>query len=664
LLKNERGNTLITVLLISLIFTVLGMSILAASLGGAKRTETRESDISITYDSVKLIDQMTSELAGILPNLPLEDYRRKNIEGKLYVRSDFDIDLRIKLKDELILPYNTKENISCLNIIDLSGSSASYIDSSAPCMDDISDYDTFNIELENDFTRVLDIIIVTKNPVETEGKITRTIRKRVILSPLPSFLKYAAGSFSDDNGSGLFLNGSANFSGNVYANRLTINEDAEYELRDGSKQKQDTNMSSINGDLYSSTANLLPLLGKENFYKEHVPELKHDSQFINIDFDRTMNEQANKLLSLNGIPAVRAGNGSTFSEEIKSGILSSFAINTLIEEQVKKQSGLPEILQEIGNNNESDFKSYLINTPEDASLLNGLIQGDVVIMAEDTSLELNEKLIVDGDLYLVNYEDLTINEDILVTGRTHLVNFNGKLEVNENIISANDIIIESYAHNSGELFSKGIKVNGDILSGKNTAINALNTSIEMTGTIISNESFTINGDETGEPSENDQVIFDSVVYAGKRANISNVNILGSENNTKQLVLMAKDDLLLTRINEFGNFDPDDEAGMPYVPEDETIKLLKGFFYTEKDAELYGVGSLFYINGGIFAKEKLIINAIRGEVKSIEGLPSRSSQLDKYSRFIVNYDQNVLLQRIDTLPIVKHLQIFSDELLIE
>ncbi|MBG9655668.1 hypothetical protein ACOSZF_04235 [Cytobacillus firmus] len=663
MLKNERGNTLITVLLMSLVFTVLGMSILAASLGGAKRTETRESDISITYNSVKVIDQMTSELAGILPSLPLEDYRRKNIEGKLYVRSDFDIDLKNKLKDDLIAPYKTEDNISCLNIIDLSGSSAGFIDSSAPCMDDISNYDTFNIERENDFTRVLDIIIVTKNPVETEGKITRTLRKRIILSPLPSFLKYAAGSFSDENDSGLILNGSANFSGNVYANRLTINEDAEYELRDGSKEKTDTNMSSISGDLYSSTANLLPLLIKENFYKEHVPELKHDSQFINIDFDRTMNEQANELLSLNGIPAVRAGNGSTFSEEIKSGILSSFAINTLIKEQ-KKQSGLPEILQELGNNNESDIKSYLINTPEDASLLNGLIQGDVVIMAEDTSLELNEKLIVDGDLYLVNFEDLTIYEDILVTGRTHLVNFNGKLEVNENIISANDIIIESYAHNKDELSSKGIKVNGDILSGRNTAINALNTSIEMTGTIISNGSFTINGDETGEPSENDQVIFDSVVYAGKRANISNVNILGLENNTKQLVLMAKDDLLLTRINEFGNFDPDDEAGMPYVPEDETIKPLKGFFYTEKDAELYGVGSLFYINGGIFAKEKLIINAIRGEVKSIEELPSRSSQLDKYSRFIVNYDQNVLLQRIDTLPIVKHLQIFSDELLIE
>ncbi|EWG09019.1 hypothetical protein [Cytobacillus firmus] len=663
MLKNERGNTLITVLLMSLVFTVLGMSILAASLGGAKRTETRESDISITYNSVKVIDQMTSELAGILPSLPLEDYRRKNIEGKLYVRSDFDIDLKNKLKDDLIAPYKTEDNISCLNIIDLSGSSAGFIDSSAPCMDDISNYDTFNIERENDFTRVLDIIIVTKNPVETEGKITRTLRKRIILSPLPSFLKYAAGSFSDENDSGLILNGSANFSGNVYANRLTINEDAEYELRDGSKEKTDTNMSSISGDLYSSTANLLPLLIKENFYKEHVPELKHDSQFINIDFDRTMNEQANELLSLNGIPAVRAGNGSTFSEEVKSGILSSFAINTLIKEQ-KKQSGLPEILQELGNNNESDIKSYLINTPEDASLLNGLIQGDVVIMAEDTSLELNEKLIVDGDLYLVNFEDLTIYEDILVTGRTHLVNFNGKLEVNENIISANDIIIESYAHNKDELSSKGIKVNGDILSGRNTAINALNTSIEMTGTIISNGSFTINGDETGEPSENDQVIFDSVVYAGKRANISNVNILGSENNTKQLVLMAKDDLLLTRINEFGNFDPDDEAGMPYVPEDETIKPLKGFFYTEKDAELYGVGSLFYINGGIFAKEKLIINAIRGEVKSIEELPSRSSQLDKYSRFIVNYDQNVLLQRIDTLPIVKHLQIFSDELLIE
>ncbi|MBN8200730.1 hypothetical protein [Bacillus sp. NTK034] len=664
MLKNERGNSLITVLLMSLIFTVLGMSIVAASLSGAKRTETRESDISITYDSVKLIDQMTSKLARILPQLPLENYRGKSTDGNLYVRSDFDTRLKQKLEDDLIVPHKANENISCLNIIDLSGSSASFIDTDTPCIDDISKYDTFNIETENDFTRVLDIIIVTKNPIETEGRITRTIKKRLILSPLPSFLKYAAGSFSDKNDAGLILNGSANFSGNVYANQLTINEDAEFELRNGSKKRQDTNMSSINGDLYSSAANLLPLLDEENFYKGQVPVLKHDSQFINIDFDKTMNEQANQLLSASGIPVFRTGEGELFSKEIASGILASFSMNTLIEGQIEKQGGLPKTLQQIVTNMDAPLESYLINNSEAALLLSGLIQGDVVIMAEDAPIEINEKLIVDGDLYLVNYESLTLNEDILVTGRTHLVNFDGKLEVNESITSANNVIIESYAKNRDDLFEKGIKVNGDILTGKSTIINALNTSIEMKGTIVSNESFTINGDEAGEPSENDQVIFDSVVYAGKRANISNVNIIGAENNSKQLVLMAKENLLLTRINEFNNFNPPREGEKPYIPEDEGIKPLKGFFYTENDAELYGVGSLFYINGGIFAKERLTINAIRGEVDSIENLPLKSSQEDRYSRFIVNYDQNVLLQRIDTLPIVKHLQIFSDELLIE
>ena len=129
--------------------------------------------------------------------------------------------------------------------------------------------------------------------------------------------------------------------------------------------------------------------------------------------------------------------------------------------------------------------------------------------------------------------------------------------------------------------------------------------------------------------------------------------------------MAKGDLLITRINEFNNFESLNEGEIPYLPiNDRKIKPLKGFFYTENNAELYGVGSLFYIKGGIFARKELTVNSIRGEVTNINNLPSRISQKDSFSRFIVDYDQDVMLKQIDALPIVEHLQIFSDELLIK
>ena len=45
MIDNERGSTLHVVLLILIIFTILGFSILSASLGGAKRTEIRENEV-------------------------------------------------------------------------------------------------------------------------------------------------------------------------------------------------------------------------------------------------------------------------------------------------------------------------------------------------------------------------------------------------------------------------------------------------------------------------------------------------------------------------------------------------------------------------------------------------------------------------------------------
>lgn len=133
----------------------------------------------------------------------------------------------------------------------------------------------------------------------------------------------------------------------------------------------------------------------------------------------------------------------------------------------------------------------------------------------------------------------------------------------------------------------------------------MNTAIEFNKNIIVNDNLKITGDESDDGLEDDEVIFDSVVYVGGKAFLSNVNILGAENNEKQLILMTKGELEITRMNEFNYFQDKDEKGKPYLPSrDDRIKPLKAFFYTEDKAVLYGVGSLFTLTEEYSLKKSL------------------------------------------------------------
>ncbi|PLR84990.1 hypothetical protein CVD25_17450 [Bacillus canaveralius] len=653
--KNEAGNTLITVLLVSLVFTILGLSIVAASIGGSKRVETRESDLNLTYGSVKVIEKMVADVAASTDMIELD---RDHI-------GDIDNELQKELL-KLIKKYEDEPFIDCLTIIDVSRSPANNLNPSCPAMAALDSH--FAIETDKDFTRAYEMILTTKNPAETEGEVARTLRKRIILSPLPSFLKYAVGSDADGKDKGLFLNGSANIVGNVYANELLIDKEANYQNRDQTWSRQSTPLTSINGDFYSSTANLLPLIKPENFYKKAEPELKHDSQFVNIHFDHTFTDRTNEMLKNSSLQARRTAEGSAFTDDLRAVIKNFQILTTNIAddgkvEKVEKQSNPLSLL---GESIEPLEESYRIEAREKPLVFKEDIKmsGDVVVISANAPVTFEGKLVVSGDLYLVSYKDLILLDDVYVAGDIHIINLDGRLAAEKMIVSSDSITIESSAENSKDIDAKGVTLNGDMISGKDLCVKAVDTAIQFNNNIVVNNAIRISGDETDKGGEDDEVVFDSVIYGGDTAHLSNVNILGAEDNKKHLILFVKNELLITRMNEFNNFKNTRESAPPYLPgEDKDIQPLKAFFYTDNKAELYGVGSLFYINGGIFAREKLEINAVRGKVKSIERL--RFTDQDGHlSRFIVDYNQDVLLERIDALPIVEKLQIFSDELIID
>ena len=67
-IRNEEGSSLVLVLLVTLIFTVLGLSLLSATVNGTKRTELREDDVQATYIAEKGVDEIVQSIQTDLIN--------------------------------------------------------------------------------------------------------------------------------------------------------------------------------------------------------------------------------------------------------------------------------------------------------------------------------------------------------------------------------------------------------------------------------------------------------------------------------------------------------------------------------------------------------------------------------------------------------------------
>ncbi|MFE8703433.1 hypothetical protein ACFYKX_22990 [Cytobacillus sp. FJAT-54145] len=178
MIKNERGSSLLVVMLMMLIFTILGLSILSASIGGAKRTAIREDEVVDNLDAIKLVN-----------------------EGVAYIKSTINS------------TYTSSMDITEYNLVinQILNKDADYE------IEDISA--TYNIEMDVDYTRVFNVSAIYDS---SSGK---KYTQRVYVTAMPSFLRYALGSRKS-----LTMNGSVNIkNGSIYANEaLYLSDEARY----------------------------------------------------------------------------------------------------------------------------------------------------------------------------------------------------------------------------------------------------------------------------------------------------------------------------------------------------------------------------------------------------------------------------------------------------
>lgn len=142
-------------------------------------------------------------------------------------------------------------------------------------------------------------------------------------------------------------------------------------------------------------------------------------------------------------------------------------------------------------------------------------------------------------------------------------------------------------------------------------------SIELTGTIYLNGNLKIN---------NTNLKSDALIYVNGDVEISN-STLNGKNNNSTLIIFATGNIDIYNISLYKD----------------TSSKIKGFFYTESDMIMYGVGSNVELQGGISAR-RLILTAVRGTTKeTYSGLSVNSvdTQKQKNSRLKVIYDQNLI-----------------------
>lgn len=177
------------------------------------------------------------------------------------------------------------------------------------------------------------------------------------------------------------------------------------------------------------------------------------------------------------------------------------------------------------------------------------------------------------------------------------------------------------------VFTNGAYINGNLTVGNNNLHSYDSTKyekIQLDGPVFVNGDVHIAG-VNGE--------FNTIMYVNGNVTIE-YSVINGLNKTGSLIIFAR-----------GNIDIRNNS----VNQD-TPSNIKGFFYSEKELEMFGVGSNIRIEGGISAK-RIVLNAIRGRASDtkFEGsqevsnkyFEASSNQVNKTSRLQIIYDPNIM-----------------------
>ncbi|MGX1899966.1 hypothetical protein ACT3HK_01210 [Thermolongibacillus altinsuensis] len=397
---NEKGYSLVFVLLTVTIFFILGLTILSVSIYQAKFTQVRIEDVESLHEAVKAIEETIAELKVKVENLDLST--PSQLDNDLgSAQSGFIKDLMDR--HGVSIEDMTKEN---------------------------------KIERNKLFTRVY---VISKR----YGN--KTVSRQVIITNTPSFLKYAIGSRED-----VTLNGGSYIDGNIYAEKnFYVTNVANY-IYNSQKYSEPTSFPTtsetsvlfVGGNRYACDHGN----GAKECYSISPPEFnknllhftindttlpfqykgplvqKEREEFIDVNFDFTFKD---KLLSAAGIesfnpnPEIQTQYSSLIKlsiPDLLDALKKSFtSINNIQDLPTAIDSG-KSILLEGYESPYLDLNDLTLN--ENQWLI---INGDVFLENSGTSqLQIKGNLLIYGNLYIRG--NVAFDSTIYVSGNTSIYN--------------------------------------------------------------------------------------------------------------------------------------------------------------------------------------------------------------------------------------------------
>lgn len=454
--------------------------------------------------------------------------------------------------------------------------------------------------------------------------VSRNLEQRVTVTTFPDFLNYSMGSEGD-----VVLNGAPYIEGNVYAGgQLKLSPVAMY-THEGVSLTQRSLYPLIKGEAHVQSLGEIqywngagygnvPAQDEEQYkmVDKRVQEayenslIKKKSTLVQIDVEDSF---LDKVAEASG----SAANKRRFAETYKGAGLPGSSAETPIDKGRRLVSSfinpngtsnvIPEVLMQPKRSDYDNAENAELKGVELDAWREQQYQSDLQAFKLKMT-RLSTSAIYNGSLYL---------DDVTLTNVT---------DISKGSSGQND--------NSSERPSNWLIINGDLKIDNNSTDPGKLVTIQANLLV------------TGDLYIEGNVQFDSTLYTLGKTDIVNASISGKDQ--KELVVISKGPVLLNRVDEFK----------------EKATELQAFFYTDSTAELYGVGSIFSLNGGFFAKGTLTINAVVGkEVRSKSGqyafdFEDQNQNDPSASRFIVHYNEKVFEHQKVGLPRVKQISIHA------
>lgn len=553
-ISEERGSALVLVMFIALLFTILGVTVLSAAVGGAQRTETRKNDVQSLHLAEKTLEETVAYITAELES----KVKQSNNSNKNDLDKAINYYLSSLMNNEVKPPVSTELTEADGRItgikyerIEQAGQPVSYK-------------------------------LILSAQADVNG-VQRELLQEVIFDTFPDFLKYTLGSEAS-----LTINGSPEVTGNIYAGeKLYISDEAQYDFH------------SNNLTIKSSPFELKASEGLMDSGEAHIQSLK--------DVIYTQSDKSGSMSAADMLEEGSEWPGILPMDKLKIKNHRKFVQMNVDE------SFLDKVMEAIGDRAGVD-RGYVRSKISEEGLAkflgNYLLKYDVSVPGT-----LPVRPLVPEDS--IEPEDV----ELWVNYRNAIERFTRPVESQ---VIKGDLVFDG-VELSGIQYKDGVSKSGEwyVVDGNMKIDNYSDHAMFIHANLL----------VTGNLEVRGNVQLDSTVFVLGSTLVEDASIGGSG-----AVVISKGPILVNRLDAFKD----------------TTQTLNAFFYTDATAELYGVGSIFSLNGGFFAKGNLTVNAVRGEAS--DGGQVIQVNETGLIRFKAMYNDQVYVNQGAGLPRVNNISV--------